>query len=115
MSKDLLPVACHRMRTGMPPTTWAWISGPASLGAIDQAKLYGWEIENAYLPPTDVMTTEFEDWYNEWARQQGLNQCRVPDGRLLSPTASVAENAFLAGCMISAIHYMELCRQEPTP
>jgi hypothetical protein len=47
------PVACHRTLTGKPgdEAKWSWIHGPASLGAIDQARLYGWRIESAYLLP----------------------------------------------------------------
>jgi hypothetical protein len=44
------PVACHRTYTGKTDQAkWSWIDGPASPGAIDQARLYGWRIENAYV------------------------------------------------------------------
>jgi hypothetical protein len=44
------PVACHRTYTGKADQAkWSWIDGPASPGAIDQARLHGWRIENAYV------------------------------------------------------------------
>jgi hypothetical protein len=55
---------------------------------------------------------EFQDWFDSWAKTRDLNLHRIEDGRLLAPTSSVAEDAFLSGCMIASIHYMELCRQE---
>jgi len=41
------PVVCHRTITAHSDAYWGWINGPASPGAIDQARLYGWKIENA--------------------------------------------------------------------